>query len=449
MDDTPAQQSTLINADWSKRYRKKKIDTDPDFRPKEKGRIGAIRKKAKENDSETVKEAKRLKEREWKRRYREKLRKAIKETDHVHDDHQEMRSPYRTNQTYGKAVRRCLRSLPSSPMKQKAVVCGLAKRVGIRLQLNMEREMSPRMAQQHEVVSCIRQFYFRPDIIYTVPDMKGEMTIWVNGVKSKERKHYMTMFLREAYAIFKVVHPEVHVGFSKFCECRPQNVLLLHDSPRDQCRCKIHENLILRLKGLRIQYQSDTFCPLVLCDPTPNSSCWRQKCTDCSGGKKFTMDIEPETNITWREWEKTADKGLRYVINEGCAAELLESIRDDMDKTVSHVYTKRVQAEDFEDDKECGVRVLQMNFAMNYACEYQNEVQSALWSRESVMLFTAAVILNGQVDTYIICSDSNDKGKHTVLAYIDHLYDHILKEGPEADGEVIWTDGPSSEFKNK
>ena len=68
------------------------------------------------------------------------------------------------------------------------------------------------------------------------------MTIWVNGVKSKERKHYMTMFLREEYAIFKVVHPEVQVGFSKFCECRPQNVLLLHDSPRDQCRCKIHEN---------------------------------------------------------------------------------------------------------------------------------------------------------------------------------------------------------------
>ena len=65
------------------------------------------------------------------------------------------------------------------------------------------------------------------------------------------------------------------------------------------------------------------------------------------------------------------------------------------------------------------------------------------------MLFTAAVILNGQVDTYIICSDSNDKGKHTVLAFIDHLYDHILKEGPEADGEVIWTDGPSSKFKNK
>ena len=46
MDDTPAQQSTLTNADRSKRYRKKKIDTDPDFRPKEKGRIGAIRKKS-------------------------------------------------------------------------------------------------------------------------------------------------------------------------------------------------------------------------------------------------------------------------------------------------------------------------------------------------------------------------------------------------------------------
>ena len=58
------------------------------------------------------------------------------------------------------------------------------------------------------------------------------------------------------------------------------------------------------------------------------------------------MDTESETNITWREWEKTADKGLRCVINKGCAAELLERIRDDMDKTVPHVYTKHVQAED-------------------------------------------------------------------------------------------------------
>ena len=76
-----------------------------------------------------------------------------------------------------------------------------------------------------------------------------------------------------------------------------------------------------------------------------------------------------------------------------------------------------------------------MDFAMNYACEYQNEVQSALWSRESVMLFTAAVILNGQVDTYIICSDSNDKGKHTVLAFIDsdlgyYIYTIPLSFGP-------------------
>ena len=135
---------------------------------------------------------------------------------------------------------------------------------------------------------------------------------------------------------------------------------------------------------------------------------------------------------------------MRCVINEGCATELLERIRDDMYKTVSHVYTKRVQAEDFKDERECGVRVLQMDFAMNYTCEYENEVQSALWSRESVMLFTAAIILNGQVDTYIICSDSNDKGsKYTVLALIAHLYDHILKEGPQADGEVICTDGTS------
>ena len=226
--------------------------------------------------SETVKEAKRLKERERKRRYREKLRKAIKETDHVHDDHQEMRSPYRTNQTYGKAVRRCLRSLPSSPMKQKAVVCGLAKACGYSSTVEHGEKCHPGWLSSRKLCLASGNFTFGPDIIYTVPDMKGEMTIWVNGVKSKERKHYMTMFLREAYAIFKVASANSVNVAHKMCCCStiPQGISV---------GCKIHENLILRPKGLRIQYQSDTFWPLVLCDPTPNSSCWRQKCTDCSG----------------------------------------------------------------------------------------------------------------------------------------------------------------------
>ena len=44
------------------------------------------------------------------------------------------------------------------------------------------------------------------------------------------------------------------ISFSKFCNLRPKNVLLLKNSPIDQCKCKLHENFRLKLKVLKIIY---------------------------------------------------------------------------------------------------------------------------------------------------------------------------------------------------
>jgi len=70
------------------------------------------------------------------------------------------------------------------------------------------------------------------------------------------------------------------------------------------------------------------------------------------------------------------------------------------------VNNKRIQAAAFNDDKaNVDKRVLHMDFAMSYSCEYQNEVQSALWSRANVTLLTATITENGQTRSLLICSD--------------------------------------------
>ena len=37
------------------------------------------------------------------------------------------------------------------------------------------------------------------------------------------------------------------------------------------------------------------------------------------------------------------------------------------------------------------------------------------------------------------------------LVFVEHLYEHFLMKGEDADNtkEIIWIDGPNSEFKNK
>ena len=73
------------------------------------------------------------------------------------------------------------------------------------------------------------------------------------------------MFLKEVYELFKQSYPDITVGFSKFVSLRPANVLLLKDQHPDMCKCEIHENFLLRIKGLGITYDKH-FWPSILCD---------------------------------------------------------------------------------------------------------------------------------------------------------------------------------------
>ena len=44
-------------------------------------------------------------------------------------------------------------------------------------------------------------------------------------------------------------------------------------------------------------------------------------------------------------------------------------------------------------------------------------------------------------------SKSCDKGKDTVAVFVDFLYNHF--DDPGTVHDIIWLDGPSSEFTNK
>ena len=82
---------------------------------------------------------------------------------------------------------------------------------------------------------------------------------------------------------------------------------------------------------------------------------------------------------------------------------------------------KRIQAQEFEADKSSpNVRILQIDFAMAHECQYQNEVQSALWSRGSVNLFTAASIYDITAQSFLITTESKHKDK-TSISVLEHI----------------------------
>ena len=215
-----------------------------------------------------------------------------------------------------------------------------------------------------------------------MPGMKDEMTVWIAGEKIKLRKHYLTLFLREAHQIFCELHPDNKIGFSKFRELRPQNVLLMKETPADQCKCKTHENFYLLLKALKLSYEG--FWEKYLCETELDSACWQSTCENCKEGAKLSILLNPEQIVKYRQWEskehevvdenKQTKKYTKMLcdLKEACAAELLDTLRLSWEGTLQHINVKRIQASEFESDKfKESTRVLQVDFAMNYSCEYQ------------------------------------------------------------------------------
>ena len=78
-----------------------------------------------------------------------------------------------------------------------------------------------------------------------MPGMKDEISIWENGTNKHERKYCLTMVLQEAYKICTELPVSDKIKFSKFCDLCPKNVLLLKQSPVNQCKYILQEIFLL------------------------------------------------------------------------------------------------------------------------------------------------------------------------------------------------------------
>jgi hypothetical protein len=119
---------------------------------------------------------------------------------------------------------------------------------------------------------------------------------------------------------------------------------------------------------------------------------------------------------------------------------------------------KRQQSAYFERRKadiQQGEAVVQIDFAENYSCKYQDEVQAAHWNQEQITLFTVAVWTKKDsqdivCESHTIVSDELSHDKTYVTVFMSKVLDEFVKQKhPDVTMAYIFSDGPSSQFKNK
>ena len=141
----------------------------------------------------------------------------------------------------------------------------------------------------------------------------------------------------------------------------------------DQCKCILHENFLLKLKGLGIESYTNSFWSAMLCDfESLNGKCWKGECDGGKEGKKLSQNMTFENrDVFWKEWEKSESWYLRLNAKNGEIEELKELVLEALPSFQEHVRIKCVKLDAvLRDQKDTGKTVLQWDFAMACSCEY-------------------------------------------------------------------------------
>ena len=178
---------------------------------------------------------------------------------------------------------------------------GLAKSVGLQLEWCMQKELDSETKPKYEIVKQFFLFFFWERYCLHCP--------W-------------------AFSVFNARYPEISISFAAFCKLRPKNVLLLKNTPMDQCKCKTYENFVFKLSALKINYDDD-LSEKCLCEVHIYIRMLGWWMSGTSRWKKnpfielLLIKLLLTTDCRWRQQSAMHGKNLHYSITTITSDELL------------------------------------------------------------------------------------------------------------------------------
>ena len=355
-----------------------------------------------------------------------------------------------------RATKRAIINLPRSPRKAKKVVENLADVYGIKQSpLNATaRERIP-----ESTINDVLNFYEREDVSSWSPGRKDFITVKDSTMnKTQVQKRYLICSLRETYSLFKKDHPDTILSFTKFCELRPQHIQTFGKCPLDTCCCLHHKNFEALCNGLASvipnmqKYSHDWVRMHVLCD-LPNEACKNSQCEECSRGENLLRKIGSTEcingSIKYACWVSDENGHTQRVHVEQSVSEAFEHFKEKLPLFITHQLTREHQAKCFKevkDNLDSQTILFHFDFAQNYTCSYQDAAQSAYWCQKQVTIFTVSIYKKDTKKMAAIVSDNLNHSKESICVYLETLFKKYTVSGMNI---VLWSDGPSSQFKNR
>lgn len=236
---------------------------------------------------------------------------------------------------------------------------------------------------------------------------------------------------------------------------RPQHVKPINDLPHNTCMCQYHANFMEAVNALNkavpnIPAYEDGFVRQFLCQVS-SKDCWFGECAECAGIpldklKDAVGEAQLSAKVSWIVWKKNIKtKRVEKEKENGKMTDLIAHIAAISEQFLKHSFIKRSQSDTFnlhDIPRASSVEytleaLLQMDFAENFVCEAQDEVQPAHWNQRQLSLFTTAFYHNEQFQAKVFVSNSLSHTKETIIPYLVKL----LSDLPSSVKILkIWTD---------
>ena len=269
-------------------------------------------------------------------------------------------------------------------------------------------------------------------------------------------------------------------AFSTFARCRPAHVRKMVSNQLRQCLCEYCANADIKIHALN-EVAAKVHPPAKLrhiyhavkvttCE-RGTKDCQYRQCGAC-GPEKLTDFLAPLRDhtgmITWHEWttKKITRKGKessRKVLlkRSGSVEEILTELRTDIAFLSEHLFRANWQHEQFEQVRTASpfpsnLVAAVLDFAENYTCLFQDEVQAAHWNHEQVTLHPIATYYKCRhcqervYESLVFISPDQRHDHHAVHTFFTIAFNHLQVERKLTPELILqWTDGCSAQYKSK
>jgi hypothetical protein len=183
------------------------------------------------------------------------------------------------------------------------------------------------------------------------------------------------------------------------------------------------------------KYHTEWVIQEVLCSPV-QQNCLLGSCEVCGNGHLFFFrhpipNYEDGETISFKVWMTDPDTHFWVrMVQTLTISDAIDRFQEKLPQFVRHYVTKRHQAEAYrahlshvQSAEGKSFFMIHFDYAENYKCATQDQIQAAYYSQKQVSLFTVVVSSGTFKKSLVLVSDNLSHGKESTMKYLLFLFE--------------------------